>query len=153
METTTLDRCVDQLNSLLRGEISAVETYEQAIEKVGDEHASDATALRGIAQEHGEAAQSLRDEITRLGGEADDSSGAWGVWAKTIEGTAKLFGDASALKALKEGEEHGLKDYREALDDLDETSRSLVSTLLIPNQMRHIGVIDGMIAKIATLGD
>lgn len=153
METITVDRCLDQLNSLLRGEISAVETYKQAIEKVDDEHASDATVLRGIAQEHGEAAQALRDEINRLGGEADDSSGAWGVWAKTIEGTAKLFGDASALKALKEGEEHGLKDYREALADLDEPSRNLVSTLLIPNQVRHIGGLDGMIAKIAALGD
>lgn len=153
MATVTVDQCVDQLSSLLRGEISAVETYDQAIEKVGDEHASDATALRGIAQEHGEAAQALRDEITRLGGEADDSSGAWGIWAKTIEGTAKLFGDASALKALKEGEEHGLKDYREALDDLDEPSRNLVSTRLIPSQVRHVAVLDGMIAKITALGD
>lgn len=153
METVTVDRCVDQLNSLLRGEISAVETYEQAIEKVDDEHASDATALRAIAQEHGEAAQSLRDEIRRLGAEADDSSGAWGAWAKTVEAAAKLFGDASALKALKEGEEHGLKDYREALDDLDEPSRNLVSTRLIPNQVRHIAVLDGMIAKIDALGD
>jgi uncharacterized protein (TIGR02284 family) len=153
METITVDRCVDQLNSLLRGEISAVETYRQGIEKVDDEHASDATALRAIAQEHGEAAQSLRDEIRRLGAQADDSSGAWGAWAKTVEATAKLFGDASALKALKEGEEHGLKDYREALDDLDEPARNLVSTRLIPNQVRHIAVLDGMIAKIDALGD
>ncbi|MDQ5871490.1 MAG: PA2169 family four-helix-bundle protein [Acidobacteriota bacterium] len=153
MATVTVDRCVDQLNSLLRGEISSVETYEQAIRKVDDEHASDATALRAIAQEHGEAAQALRDEIRRLGGEADNSSGPWGVWAKVVEGTAKLFGDASALKALKEGEEHGLKDYREALDDVDEPARVLITNRLIPNQVRHIAVLDGMIAKIAELGD
>ena len=153
MTTLTVDRCVEQLNSLLRGEISAVETYEQAIKKVDDEHASDATALRGIAQEHGEAAQALRDEIRRLGAEADDSSGAWGLWAKTVEGTAKLFGDASALEALKEGEEHGLKDYREALDDLDEPARNLVSTRLMANQVRHVVVLDGMIAKFDLLGD
>ena len=53
MATVSVDKSVDQLNSLLRGEISAVETYQQAIEKVGDEHASDAAALRAIAQEHG----------------------------------------------------------------------------------------------------
>lgn len=150
---TTVDRCVDQLNSLLRGEISAVETYKQAIEKVDDEHASDATSLRAIAQEHGEAAQALRDEIRRLGAEADESSGAWGVWARTVEGTAKLFGDASALKALKEGEEHGLKDYREAVDDLDQAAGELVTTRLIPNQVSHIALIDGMIAKFDRLGD
>ncbi len=153
MATFTVDQCVDQLNSLLRGEISSVETYEQAIRKVDDEHASDATALRAIAQEHGEAAQALRDEIARLGAEADNSSGAWGVWAKIVEGTAKFFGDASALKALKEGEEHGLKDYREALDDVDEASRKLISDRLIPNQVRHIAVLDGMMAKIERQGD
>ena len=153
MATVTVDRCVDQLNSLLRGEISSVETYKQAIEKVDDEHASDATALRAIAQEHGEAAQALRDEIGRLAGEADDSSGVWGAWAKVVEGTASLFGDASALKALKEGEEHGLKDYREAIDDVDESARELITNRLIPAQVRHIGALDGMIAKIIQQGD
>jgi uncharacterized protein (TIGR02284 family) len=148
MAETVTTRAVDQINSLLRGEISAVETYNLAIEKVGEDHVSDATLLRAIAQEHGEHAQHLRDEIRRLGGEADDSSGAWGVYAKTIEAAAKLFGDASALKALKEGEEHGLKDYREALDDLDESTRRLVAEVLIPAQQRHITTLDAMMTRI-----
>ncbi len=153
MATVSADKCVDQLNSLLRGEISAVETYQQAIEKVDDEHASDATALRAIAQEHGEDAQDLRKSIEELGGEAADSSGAWGTWAKTVQGVAKLFGDASALKALKEGEEHGLKDYEEAVDDVDEASRTLILARFIPNQKRHIATLDGMIAKFNRIGD
>jgi uncharacterized protein (TIGR02284 family) len=148
MATTATSRAVDQINSLLRGEISAVETYNLAIEKVGEDHVSDATLLRAIAQEHGEHAQRLREEIRRLGGEADDSSGAWGAYAKAIEATAKLFGDASALKALKEGEEHGLKDYREALDDLDESTRRLVAEVLIPAQQRHITTLDAMMTRI-----
>jgi predicted short-subunit dehydrogenase-like oxidoreductase (DUF2520 family) len=41
-----VDRRVDQLNSLLRGEISAVETHKQAIENIDDEHAAEATLLR-----------------------------------------------------------------------------------------------------------
>jgi uncharacterized protein (TIGR02284 family) len=153
MATVSVDKSVDQLNSLLRGEISAVETYQQAIEKVGDEHAGDAAALRAIAQEHGEDARALREAIEQLGGEADDSSGAWGAWAKTVQGVAKLFGDASALKALKEGEEHGLKDYEEAVDDVDDASRTLIVSRLIPNQKRHIATIDGMMAKINRMGD
>ena len=148
MATVSVDKTVDQLNSLLRGEISAVETYQQAIEKVGDEHASDATALRAIAQEHGADAQALREAIEQLGAEADDSSGAWGAWAKTVEGVSKLCGDASALKALKEGEEHGLKDYEEAIDDVDTVSRTLIVNRLIPNQKRHIATLGGMIAKL-----
>ena len=153
MATASLDKAVDQLNSLLRGEISAVETYKQAIAKVDDEHASDALALRAIAQEHGEQAQALRDEIRRLGGEPDDSSGAWGAWAMTVEATAKLFGDASAVKALKEGEEHGLKDYEEAIKDLDGPARERIVTRLIPAQQQHIQILDGMIRKIERIGD
>ena len=153
MAMVSLDKTVDQLNSLLRGEISAVETYTQAIEKIQDEHSSDATALRAIAQEHGEHAQALRDEILRMGGEADDSSGPWGAWAKAVQAGAKLFGDVSALKSLKEGEEHGLKDYEEALDDVDEKTRGLIMTKFVPAQQRHIATLEGMMRKIDRMGD
>lgn len=139
---------VRQLNSLLRGEISAVETYTMAMDKVAD---SDQVAmdkvglLREIASEHGQAAQLLRQQIRQLGGEASDSSGAWGAWAQTIQGTANLFGDTTALKSLKEGEEHGLKDYEEALDDVDDSSRALIASQLIPQQQRHLSLLNQLI--------
>ena len=138
---------VRQLNSLLRGEISAAETYRMAIDKVADTDASGANAglLREIQEEHGRAAQEIRDRIQELGGEASDSSGAWGAWAKTVQGTMNLFGDASSLKALKEGEEHGLKDYQESLDDVDPSSKQLINNQLIPAQQRHINLLDQLI--------
>ena len=145
----TTDRTVARLNSLLRGEISAAETYNMAIEMMSEGRAEEAARLRAIAQEHGEKAQRLREEIRSRGGEADDASGAWGAYAKTIEGAASLFGDASALKALKEGEEHGLKDYRDALDSVDPAARRLISESLIPAQERHRTSLDGMIAALA----
>src|SRR3982751_5174934 len=137
---------VTQLNSLLRGEISAAETYRMAIDKVADSsNAANAGLLREIQEEHGRAAQGLRDRIRELGGEASDSSGAWGAWAKFTQGTANLFGDASSLKSLKEGEEHGLKDYREGADDIDAISSELVQNQLIPAQQRHINLLDQLI--------
>jgi len=139
---------VEQLNSLLRGEISASETYRLAIERAAAEFPAQVRALRAISQEHGEAAQALREQVTRAGGDADSSSGAWGIYVKTIEGIAKIFGDTTALKALKEGEEHGLRDYRDALDSLDPESRRLVAERLIPAQERHITTLDGLIATI-----
>lgn len=138
---------VRQLNSLLRGEISAAETYRMAIDKVAGESQSGGNVglLREIQEEHGRAAQAVRDRIRELGGEASDSSGAWGAWAKTVQGTMNLFGDSSSLKALKEGEEHGLKDYQEAIEDVDASSAQLIQNQLIPAQQRHINLLDQLI--------
>jgi len=144
------DETVTQLNSFLRGEISAAETYKMAIDRAGDsaDNAANVGLLRGVQEEHGRAAQALRDRIRELGGEASDSSGAWGAWAKFVEGTANLFGDAASLKALKEGEEHGLKDYEEGIDDIDATSAELVQNQLIPAQQRHINLLDQLINAV-----
>src|SRR2546421_7798204 len=140
-----------ELNSLLRGEISAAETYRMAIEKAAQTSSNSAPnveLLRDIQQEHGRAAQALRDRIRELGGEASDSSGVWGTWAKFTTGIANLFGDAAALKALKEGEEHGLKEYEESLDEIDLTSAELIDNQLIPAQQRHINTLDQLIAAV-----
>jgi hypothetical protein len=134
-----------QLNSLLRGEISAVETYRMALDKVAD---SDQVAmdkvniLREIQSEHSEAMNLLRERVLAQGGEPSTSSGAWGAWAQTVQGTMNLFGDNAALKSLKEGEEHGLKDYNEALDDVDSVTQELISSRLIPAQQRHISLLN-----------
>jgi len=139
-----------QLNSLLRGEISAAETYRMAIDKISESDSASANGglLREIQAEHGRAAQSIRDRIRELGGEAADSSGAWGVWAKTVQETMNLFGDTSSLKSLKEGEEHGLKDYESALPSLDASSAQLVSNQYIPAQQRHINLLDQLINSV-----
>jgi bacterioferritin (cytochrome b1) len=137
---------IDPLNSLLRGEISAAETYRMAIDRVaGSDSPANAALLREIQEEHGRAAQALRDRIRELGGQATESSGAWGAWAKTVQATMNLFGDSSSLKALKEGEEHGLKDYNDAGSALDATSQELVQNQLIPQQRRHIDLLEQII--------
>src|SRR6185437_813431 len=148
MPLNETDLAINQLNSFLRGEISAAETYRMAIERAGThpDHAANIGLLRGAQADHGRAAQALRDRIRELGGEASDSSGPWGVWAKLTQGTANLFGDSASLKALKEGEEHGLKDYRRGVDDLDATSAELVLNQLIPAQERHVNLLDQLIS-------
>src|SRR4051812_37676810 len=146
------DEVCRQLNSFLRGEISAAETYRMAIDKAGNssDNAANIGLLREIQEEHGRAAQAIRDRIRELGGEPSDSSGAWGAWAKFTQGTANLFGDAASLKSLKEGEEHGLKDFNEGLDDVDATSAELVSNQLIPAQQRHINLLDQLINAVGS---
>jgi uncharacterized protein (TIGR02284 family) len=143
-------KVVRAINTLLRGEISAAETYRDALEKVADgDHAEHAGLLREIQKEHGRACQTLRDRIRELGGEATDSSGVWGAWSQIVQGTMSLFGgDKGAIKALKEGEEHGLKDYISTVPTTDPTTAQLIQNQLIPAQRRHILMLDQMIAAV-----
>ena len=55
---TTTQTTIDTLNSLLRGELSACETYEQALQKF--EGRVEAVELRQIHQEHEGATNTLR---------------------------------------------------------------------------------------------
>ena len=126
---------VDRLNAFLRGEISAVETYKMALDKVDPGSPSRAT-LEENRRSHEERARILRSEILALGGEPSTSSGAWGVWAKAVEGGAKIVGEKAAIAALEEGEDHGLKEYRIDDKDLDPKVRQIVTSQLLPQQQQ-----------------
>jgi uncharacterized protein (TIGR02284 family) len=132
----------EPLNSLLRGELAAVETYQQALTRVSNEPG--AFELRHIEKEHREAAALLRQHIVERGGKPAEDSGVWGTWARAVEGTAKLFGNAAALRALREGEEHGVNSYETALADanVDAECKQLISTTLLPRTRAHIPTLD-----------
>ena len=91
----------DALNALLRGELSATETYQQALTKAGDDPR--AADLHKIRDAHRAAANTLRQHVHEHGGKPDQGSGGWGVYAKSVEAAAHVFGNAAALKALGGG--------------------------------------------------
>src|SRR5438067_12012282 len=97
------NKTIDKLNTLLRGEISAVETYRQAVEKIDEPGLQE--RLKDIQGDHGRRAQRLRQRIEQLGGSPAESSGPWGTFAKMVEGTATITGDKNAIGALEEGED------------------------------------------------
>jgi hypothetical protein len=78
----------------------------------------------------------LQDAVRALGGEPVTGSGPWGAFAKAIETGAKAFGEKAAISALEEGEDHGLKDYKGDLKDLDFEARSLIQDKLLPQQQQ-----------------
>lgn len=134
LPTTVNADNLDHLNSFLRGELSAVETYRQAIEKLDD--ISSVSQLRECMTSHQRRVTVLSETIRRLGGEPATSSGAWGVFAKLIEGGAKVFGEHAAIAALEEGEDHGLADYKRDLKDLDPSVARFIQTSILPEQER-----------------
>lgn len=140
------DHTIDTLQSLLRGEISAAETYKQALDKLGDDPT--AMNLRQIHIDHREAANTLRIHVRQHGGKPDQDSGVWGYFAKAVEGAATLVGNAAAIKALKEGEEQGRSDYETAVQDpeMPNDCRTLIASRLLPQTESHIATLDRLLA-------
>jgi hypothetical protein len=135
---------METLEKLLKNELSATETYEQALDKLReDAELGEAEDLMPIYEGHKEAVSSLQALTTRLGGTPAEDSGAWGAWAKIILGGANMLGKQAVLKALLEGEKSGNKDYQEALLDteLPTDLRSLIETTFLPAQQAHIDTL------------
>jgi demethoxyubiquinone hydroxylase (CLK1/Coq7/Cat5 family) len=110
-----VDRCIDACNKLLRGEVSAIETYTQAISRF--ETPADRATLRHLLAVHEDNASRLRQHVMEMGGQPSFESGAWGDFARAVEGTALMLGESPALAVLQAGEEHGVREYEAALDD------------------------------------
>jgi uncharacterized protein (TIGR02284 family) len=125
---------VDQLNSFLRGELSAAESYREALAKLPS--ATSRTTLEDCARSHQERASLLTREVRRLGGEPAESSGAWGTFAKLVTNSAQVFGEKAAIAALEEGEDHGRNDYQRDLNDLNAEARTFIESQVLPEQLR-----------------
>jgi Domain of unknown function (DUF2383) len=139
-ETRTL------LADLLRGELAAVETYEQALTAV--EGAPFGTRLQMFHDEHVRAVTALRTALVQYTTEVPTSSGSWGTFAKAVEGAAKLLGNTLALRALKSGEEHGVKGYEQALEstEIPGTIKTSVLRPLLGDCRSHVVELNGWIA-------
>jgi len=137
------EKCIESCNKLLRGEISATETYRQAIEKCDG---ANLEVLRRILGEHEESVTSLSSHVTDMGGTPATGSGAWGAFAKAVEGTAAFLGDSPAIAALIEGERHGIEEYNDALDDdaVMEEIKARIRVDMKPRLMEHINLLQGL---------
>ncbi len=144
---TVTDHDIDALNQLLRGEISAVETYDQAIEKLAGKPA--ASEVRRMRDHHAQAVATLNNEVANRGGEPTTTSGSWGTFAGVVTGAAKLLGPETVLTTLKKGEEHGVKEYEEAIakDGVSESCKTMVRTKFLVKCRQHAAQLDALIAS------
>lgn len=127
-----------QLDDLIRGEMAAVKTYDTALEKVKDP--KEVEKLKMIRKDHVTAVEKLKTYANKDVKEDTKTAGAWGAFATTYTGGARLFGDETALKALTQGEEHGINEYKEALDDetIKPELKQMIRTQFLPKQEEHI---------------
>lgn len=139
---------LETLNKLLKDELSATETYQQALDKLRDDaQLGGSKSITQLHEAHQDAVSSIQSLISRLGGTPSEDSGTWGTWAKLVQGGANMLGKKAALMALQGGEKSGAEAYEEALQETELPSdiRSLIETKLLPAQQAHIRTLDRLL--------
>jgi hypothetical protein len=139
---------VQDLERILRGELAAVEAYRQVLEKYSTYE--QIGELKRIQSEHEKAVEFWKTQLRSQEAYVEDSSGPWGTVVETFVGAAKLLGDGATLRSLKEGEEHGLSEYQDLIENenINFQSESFIKTICFDQQRRHIASLEALIRKI-----
>ena len=135
----------DALNTLLRGEMGAVETYTRALGHFADPFVI--ADLQKIRDEHSRAVRELRDRVIRFGGHPSERAGEWGSATAAVATAAKAVGPAAVLASLRQGEEATVGEYTAALENDDiapECHRTIRADLLTACQ-RHAEELDRLL--------
>lgn len=136
------------LQKILKGELSAVQAYDQVIRKFADEKFRVLELLKSIAQDHDEAAFDIKQLLRDEGVEPESETGTWGMIVQAVVVSAGLFGGTGALLALRRGEEYGLRQYQDALSEGEITSSSdYVQYRSIPTQQLHIDRLSAFLGR------
>lgn len=132
---------VTHLNALLRGELSALEAYSIVLRKVRFSPLVLAE-LEQCQESHLERREALIHRIELIGGEPATTSGAWGTFAKVVEGSAAGLGSGPALVILGEGEGHGYRSYEKHMKGLDPELEDFVARELFPKQQATSRILE-----------
>lgn len=124
------------LDTLLRCETTAVETYTRALGQFDDEYVI--SDLQKIRDEHNRAVRELRDRLIQVGGEPSDHADH--PSADPVAGSAKAIGAAAVLAALRQLEEHNVSAYEAAVgsDDIHPDCQRVIRTDLLAAGRRHV---------------
>jgi uncharacterized protein (TIGR02284 family) len=147
MATTVAEKRTSAANSLLRGEMSAVETYEQALPRF--DATNGANELQRVLMEHRDSVSRLRALVRDEGGDPAEASGMWGYWAGMVTGLARLTGRGPTLQAMYQGEDHGRNEYESALKDdtVPAEVKEEVRTRLLPRQLEHLRTLQLLVDR------
>ncbi len=134
--------CIKVCNDLLQSELSAVETYSQALEKYTE--APVVEELRRICLDHANAAAQLAVKVQDMGGAPENAPGAWENFTSFVRSAENLHGEESAIEWLQRGEEMARKHYQSALldDDVITDSKMIIREELLPSVIHHIASLE-----------
>ncbi len=135
------------LTSLLRAELSAIQTYRHVLEK-GKDETDKLPDLAGIERDHTRAANLIELELSAVGNVPSiEEPDSWTTVALIAEASGSPTHDPYSLKALKEGETQNAISYENAIksEKLDAKLKGLIEGELLPKTQQHITVLDRML--------
>ena len=128
------------LNSLLRGELAAVNAYQRALRSAEGRIAVDAGEIRRFATEHQRAVAALQVAVREMGGLPASEVGTFGAFT--------LLWNTASVRELLDGEQAGLRMYEQAAGSLDGAARELLTLELIPRQQEHVAELTAIIERL-----
>jgi hypothetical protein len=133
------------LNKLLRGELSAIDSYKRGIPRFED--LVIAEELNRISADHLKASTAIKSLIEAYGGEAAENSGAWGTIATTLTDAAKLLGPETVLQTLRRGELIGISEYESALENegIAPECKQEIRNHLLPKCYQHVDRLEELV--------
>lgn len=126
---------IEDLNSLLEDELSAVQAYEKVIAKLNRFADKDKT-LAGALDSHRERAKKLRGVITEMGGNAISDLNLGGKLAKLVIDGIGQISPKAMVTALSEDEGGWTSDYEWRLVAMKGNHREMVKEELFPQQQK-----------------
>jgi hypothetical protein len=125
----------ETLQTLLNGELAAVETYTQVMSTFDDEIVI--ADLQKIRDEHRRSVRELRDHIVGLGLRP---AGSGISNPQTVRAPANIVGPAMVLAMLRQGEEQGITGYEAALESegIHPDCLRTIRCALLPACRRHV---------------
>jgi hypothetical protein len=138
---------MDSLMSQYRGELSAIEAYDRALQKFAGQN-EEAELVR-LREDHVSAVNRLGAIIRQHGGLEPESSGAWGSLATGLERLASIVNDEVPLRVLHRGEVHGYEGYAKLLGD-PLLASDVVQELqiLLDHSQNHLATLERMLAEL-----
>jgi rubrerythrin len=129
-----------QLDDLMRGEMAALKAYDQALADLKDE--KERSKLMAIRDDHEKALSAMSKYVEGKPELLKDTeeAGPWGTFAKSWTKGRGLVGNEGAIKALRQGEQHGINEYEEALRDekISKELKDRIRSEFLPNQKKHV---------------
>lgn len=126
-------RIVGVLDGLLRSELTATNTYQLALDRLG----SDApVAICDGLESHRRRCTLIAEHIQGLGGPSTAQGGLWNGFTRLFANGRMRIDRHAICAALQEGEYRTLIHYHEAAIRLDEDSLAVLEEHLLPELYR-----------------